>query len=85
MPLKKLTLNADRDLIERAKKLAAEEGTSLSAVFSRLLEAATRAREPQDEIAPLTRKATGLIKLPSKGCEDFILEQALAEKYGISK
>ena len=37
MPLSKLTLSADQDLIEQAKKLAAEEGTSVSAIFSRLL------------------------------------------------
>ena len=36
MPISKLTLSADRDLIKEAKKLAAEEGTSLSALFSRL-------------------------------------------------
>ena len=33
----KLTLSADKDLVEEAKKLAEKEGTSLSSMFSRFL------------------------------------------------
>jgi hypothetical protein len=85
MPLSKLTLSADQDLIEQAKKLAAKEGTSVSAIFSRLLRAMTRARSSVDTTGPLTEKATGLIRLPSLAADDEILEAALAERYGIRK
>jgi len=35
----KLTLNADREVIEQAKRLAAERRTSVSALFSRFIRA----------------------------------------------
>jgi hypothetical protein len=85
MPLSKLTLSADQDLIEQAKKLAAEEGTSVSAIFSRLLRAMTRSRSSVDTTGPLTEKATGLIRLPARAADDEILEAALAERYEIRK
>jgi hypothetical protein len=85
MTMSKLTLSADRDLIGRAKKLAAAEGTSLSAMVSRLLRAMMRARESGDEAGPLTRQATALIRLPSRPGDKRLLEEALVEKYGIRK
>ncbi len=85
MPMSKLTLSADRELIEQAKKLAAEEGTSLSALFSRLLRAMMSSRASQETIAPLTRKATRLVRLPVTGSDEQLLEDALAGKYGIRK
>ena len=85
MPMSKLTLSADRDLIEEAKKLAAEEGTSLSALVSRLLRAMTRARASQETVGPLTRKATGLLRLPGTESDEQLLEDALARKYGMRK
>jgi hypothetical protein len=81
----KLTLSADRDLVEEAKKLAEEEGTSLSALFSRLLRAMTAGRTSQEPVAPLTRKATGLVRLPRAESDELLLEDALARKYGIRR
>jgi len=85
MPTSKLTLSADKELIQQAKKLAAENGTSVSAMFSRMLRAMTRARGSQEPTGPLTRKATGLIRLPSAAGDERLLEDALAGKYGIRK
>ena len=85
MPQSKLTLSADRELIEEAKKLAAEKGTSLSALFSRVLREMTRARVSRDVLAPVTRKATGLIRLPATTDDERLLEDALARKYAIRK
>ena len=85
MPMSKLTLSADRALIKEAKKLAAEEGTSLSALFARLLRAMVRARVPQETLTPLTRKATGLIRLPVAASDELLLEDALASKYRLRK
>ena len=85
MSMTKLTLSADKDLIEQAKKYAAENGTSLSALFSRLLFAMTRSRETRDLSGPLTRKAKGLIRLPADSTDERLLEDALAEKYGAGR
>ena len=83
MPSSKLTLSADKELIKQAKKLAAENGTSVSAMFSRLIVAMTRARGSQEAMGPLTRKATGLVRLSSASGDERLLEDALAAKYGV--
>jgi hypothetical protein len=82
MKTSKLTLSADKDLIRQAKKLAAENGTSVSAMFSGVLRAMGRNSKLQEPPAPLTRKATGLIRLPSAAEDERLLEDALAAKYG---
>lgn len=81
MPSTKLTLSADKELIKRAKKLAAEQGTSVSAMFSRFLLAMTRVRQSKEPVGPLTRQATGLIRLPPHTGDEQLLEEALAARY----
>ena len=83
MPTSKLTLSADKDLIQQAKRLAAENGTSVSAMFSGLLRTMIRVRGAQEPTGPLTRKATGLIRLSSAMNDERLVEDALAAKYGI--
>jgi hypothetical protein len=85
MRMSKLTLSADKELIRQAKKLAAENGTSVSAMFSRMLRAMDRTSALEEPPAPLTRKATGLIRLPSADEDERLLEDALAAKYGRRK
>jgi hypothetical protein len=80
--MSKLTLSADKELIRQAKKLAAENGTSVSAMFSNMLRAMGRTSGVQEPPAPLTRKATGLIRLPPGAEDERLLEAALAAKYG---
>jgi uncharacterized protein DUF6364 len=82
MRTSKLTLSADKELIRQAKKLAAQNGTSVSAMFSGMLRAMGRASGLREPPAPLTRKATGLIRLPSAAEDERLLEDALAAKYG---
>jgi len=81
MRLTKLTLSADRDLIKEAKKLAEKEGTSLSSMFSRFLQALLSGRRRRFKPGPITRRATGLIKLPPGKSDRELLEDALSEKY----
>jgi len=81
MPAAKLTLSADKDLIERAKELASEEGTSLSSMFARFLEARLRGQRKRPEAGPLTRKATGLVSLPAGKTDRELLEDALAKEH----
>lgn len=86
MAKSKLTLSADPELVERAKKLAARQGTSLSAMFTRFLETLLK-RQAGQEITPgpLARQATGLAKAPRNKSDRELLEDALAEKYGLNR
>lgn len=79
----KLTLSADRELIRDGKKLATRYGTSLSSMFSRFLAAVLAGRRGKFRPGPLTRKATGLARLPAGKTDRELLEQALGEKYGL--
>jgi Family of unknown function (DUF6364) len=81
MPLTKLTLSADKALIKQAKELAVREGTSLSSMFSRFLRAVLAGNHKKHRPGPVTRRATGLAKLPANKSDRELLEDALAEKY----
>ncbi len=77
----KLTLSADEKLLAEAKELASREGTSLSSMFARLLEAVLRQRRRKEQPGPLTRKATGLVKLPAGRSDPELIADALADRY----
>ena len=80
--MKKLTLSVDEEIIEQAKKLAAERGTSVSAMFSSLVRVMAREKAGKIGLGPITRRATGLVKLPrGKGDRELVAE-ALAERHG---
>ncbi len=85
MRMTKLTLSADHELIQEAKKLAAQEGTSLSSMFSRFLQAVLLGRKKQEEPGPITAKAKGLVKLPARKEDRELLEEALTDKYGLKR
>ena len=78
----KLTLSADRELVQKAKRLAARQNTSVSALFDRFIRSATSGDEPAARIGPLTRKASGIIA-PRAKADRNILEDALLEKYNL--
>lgn len=81
MRMSKLTLSADKDLIKKAKHMAAKEGTSLSSMFARFLQGVLKQRETEDRAGPITKKATGLVKLPVGKSDRELLEEALVERY----
>ena len=81
--MKKLTLSADPEVIAQAHRLAKERGTSVSALFSRWVRFLSRRRGGRPALGPLTRKASGLAKLPRGKTERQVLEEALLEKYGL--
>jgi hypothetical protein len=85
MRMTKLTLSADKDLIQEAKRLADREGTSLSSMFSRFLRAILRSRRGTEEPGPVTGKATGLVKLPPNKTDRELLQDALSERYGLKR
>jgi len=82
MAATKLTLSADKDIVKKAKELAKAEGTSLSSMFSRYLDAVLKGPRMVGQPGPLTLKATGLVKLPANKDDRAILEEALAAKFG---
>jgi len=79
----KLTLNADKRVIEKAKRLAEDRGTSVSAMFSQFVDSIDSQSAQAQRIAPLTRKAIGLAKLPKNKTDRQLIEEALAERYGL--
>ena len=83
--MKKLTLSADPEVIEQAKRLADETGTSVSSLFERLVRLLARKRPGKKPLGRITRKATGLVALPRDKSEKDVLAEALAEKYGTKK
>lgn len=76
----KLTLNADPEMIEQAKRLAAERGTSVSALFGRFIKALSNRRNADEPLGKLAQRASGVIDLEGRRHED-VLSEALQEKY----
>lgn len=58
----KLTLKIDKSTIEKAKKYAREKDTSLSKMIENYLQALTNKQEDDDEVSPLVKSLTGVIK-----------------------
>jgi hypothetical protein len=77
----KLTLSANEKVVARAKQLAVRNHTSVSAMFDRFVKAIAPPRDAAPPVGPITRKATGLIKMPRSKSDRALLEEALAEKH----
>jgi len=77
----KLTLSVDREIIDEAKEAALEWHTSVSALFSRVLRAMTSTRVADLSASPVTRRASGLVKLPENVSDGELLTDALMAKY----
>ena len=81
----KLTLSVEESVVEQAKRMAKANRTSVSAMFSQFVRSAAAAGAAPAKIGPLTRKLSGVMKLPpGKGYKE-VLADALAEKYGTAK
>ena len=79
--MKKLTLTAEPDVIAEAHRLAELHGTSVSAMFSRIVRLMSQRDCERPRIGPGAKKASGLIRLPEGKSDRDVLEEALAEKY----
>jgi hypothetical protein len=83
--MNKLTLSIEEPVVEKAKKFAEANKTSVSAMFSQFVESmATKDVRPV-KIGPLTRKLSGLIKLPPRKRYKDLVADALMDKYKIPK
>jgi len=63
----KLTLNIDKEIIEKAKKYAKSKKISLSKLIESYLAAVTKKKSDEIEISPLVESLSGVINIP----EDF--------------
>jgi hypothetical protein len=77
----KLTLSADPEIIEEAKRLAKKSGTSVSALFASMVKAAS-SHQQKPKLGPLTRQLSGIIKMPAGKDYRETVTEALMEKYG---
>jgi predicted CopG family antitoxin len=77
----KLTLSIDDRIIDKAKKLAASQGTSVSDLFRQYIESRTKGEKRKVVIGPLIKKLTGII--PSASDEEYrdTIAAELAKKY----
>jgi hypothetical protein len=82
---RKLTLSMDEDVIEKAKRLAAANNTSVSAMFARIVKGMDARKKGDIPIGPITRQALGIAKMPKGKSYRQVLTEALLEKYGIRK
>ncbi len=86
--MKKLTLSVDKETIELAKQIAKRNGTSVSAMFGRLIRGIGEQNKEIDIIVPpgsLTARAKGIISLPEGKSVRDVLTEALMDKYGIDQ
>jgi hypothetical protein len=70
----KLTLNADREVIGQAKRLAAEQNTSVSAMFGRFIRTLANGRGKGKPLGRLARRASGVIDLKGRNHRDVLAD-----------
>jgi hypothetical protein len=76
----KLTLNVDAEIIEQAKRLAADRHTSVSALFSRFIRVLANGAGRDMPIGRITKKASGVIDLNDRDYRDTLAD-SLIDKY----
>lgn len=82
----KLTLSVGKTLIEDAKRLAVRRRTSVSSMFTAFLQSMTQVdRTVGPMLGPITKKASGLVKLPGGRTDAQLVEDAVSAKYRSSK
>jgi hypothetical protein len=76
----KLTLIADKEIIEKAKQYAKSQKVSLSRLIESYLSSLTSEKSEEIEISPLVKSLSGVISLendfdPKVNYADFLLEK----------
>ena len=80
----KLTLRPSKLVIELAHRIAAEEQTSITQMFSAfILARSSQTIRKRIPIGPLTRSVTGILRVPEDWNYKNDMEEMLDEKYGI--
>lgn len=76
----KLTLSADQQVIEKAKRIAQERGTSVSAMFSQFVKMLGARERHARRTAPITRRLRGLAKVSPEKSDRVLYEEAISAK-----
>jgi hypothetical protein len=76
----KLILELDRTIIEKAKKYANSNRTSLSKLIENYLIDITNEKVKEEKITPLVKSLSGIVNLPKdfnhkKGYSDFLIDK----------
>jgi len=75
----KLTLNAEKEVIAKAKQLAEERGISVSAMFSQFIEMLAARHSRRRGLAPITRRLRGVARvLPDRSDRELFEEAVMA-------
>jgi hypothetical protein len=77
----KLTLKLKKNIIDRAKKYAREQETSLSKLIENYLDAISAPPDKKKEISPVVRSISGIIQLPDDFDPKETYHKSLNEKY----
>ena len=76
----KLTLRLERDLIERAKKIARRRGKSVSKMVADYFRALDTVHKEEQDVAPLTLSLQGILR--DSGLDERDHRRHLEEKHG---
>ena len=76
----KLTLNAKKHVVEKAKRIAERQGVSVSAMFGQFVESLSAPRERRRKPAPITRSLRGLAKVSAKKSDRELFEEAIVAR-----
>lgn len=83
----KFTLETDARIVRLARQVAKRRGTTVSALFSRLIlslaEDEIGETKTKGSAAPITRRACGLLKVSGDYDEREDLASQLSDKYGL--
>jgi len=77
----KLTLKLKKKVIDQAKKYASDHETSLSKIIENYLAAITTESNNKDEISPLVKSISGVIRVPKDFDHKESIHKHLKEKY----
>ncbi|MCF7956083.1 MAG: DUF6364 family protein [Phycisphaerae bacterium] len=79
----KLTISMDDEIIRAPKQLAAADNVSVSAMIRRYVLSRLRPEQPRIKIGPITKKASGIVKLDESKSDKELLTDALIERYSL--
>ena len=93
METAKLTLRPSKEIIELAHKLAMEEKTSITQMFTGFILSLHRQKSRKSSgggykgsgIGPLTKSLSGIVTLPEEFDEKEFMSYFFTEKYGLGK
>lgn len=78
--MRKLTLSAEPAIIDQAKQIARERGTSVSNLFSQHIQDLGKLKNVR-KLGPKTKQAVGLLKLPKGKTERELIVEAMTERH----